>query len=120
MKKMFQKSKSKYHNIKVEINHITFSSKKEANRYQELKALERLGAIKELQLQPKFELQPKFKVEDKTIRPIYYIGDFSYWLPTKDGRYKVIVEDTKGFRTKEYRLKAKMFAHKFGFEISEV
>lgn len=113
-------SKLKYRNIKVEIDNITFSSKKEANRYQELKALERLGAIKELQLQPKFELQPKFKIGNETIRPIYYIGDFSYWKPNKEGRFDVIVEDTKGFRTKEYKLKAKMFAHKYGFKISEV
>lgn len=40
--------KSKYHAKKVEVNGITFDSKKEAKRYEELKLLERCGAIKDL------------------------------------------------------------------------
>ena len=38
--------KSKYHNKKVIIDGIKFDSKKEANRYQELKLMQRAGKIK--------------------------------------------------------------------------
>ena len=45
--------KRKYHNKKVTIDGITFDSKKEARRYQELKLLERAGEIQNLELQKK-------------------------------------------------------------------
>ena len=67
-----------------------------------------LGVIKNLKLQVKFELQPSYKYQDKTIRAINYYADFTY---IQDG--KLIVEDTKGFKTKEYLLKKKMLLYKY-------
>lgn len=107
----------KYKNKKVIIDGIKFDSQKEGNRYEELKLLQRANEIKELELQKKFELQPSFKINGKTIIAIKYICDFYYY---DNKLHKYIVEDTKGFKTKEYMIKRKIFAYKYGFEISEV
>ena len=64
--------------------------------------------IKDLQLQVKFELQPAFEKNGIKYRAINYIADFTYM---QDG--KLIVEDTKGYRTKEYQLKKKLFEYKY-------
>ena len=47
---------SKYGNRKTEVDGIVFDSKKEAERYRDLKLLERAGDIRELVLQPSFVL----------------------------------------------------------------
>ena len=108
----------KYYNHKVEFDGIKFDSKLEAQRYKELKVLERARLIKDLQLQPRFELQPSFKKNGKTYRKIEYIADFSYFDIEKG---KVIVEDTKGFKTEVYKLKRKMFEYKYPeLEIEEI
>jgi hypothetical protein len=103
---------NKYRNTKIEIDGITFDSKKEGLRYKELKLLERAGLITELKLQTSFELQPSYKKNGKTIRAITYKSDFDYL--TKDGRH--IVEDVKSKATekdKVYRLKRKMLQYKY-------
>lgn len=104
----------KYRNKQTIIDNIKFDSIKEANRYTYLKLLERSGQIKDLQLQVKYELQPSFKLNNKTIRAITYIADFTYYENDN-----LIVEDVKGFRTKEYKLKKKLFAYKYKIEIKE-
>ena len=104
---------SKYKAKKTVVDGITFDSKKEARRYQELKLLEMAGAIKDLVLQPRFLLQDKFKYKGKTERKIEYVADFKY-LDTKTGR--VVVEDTKGYRPDVYKLKRKLFLKKHGDE----
>jgi Protein of unknown function (DUF1064). len=102
---------NKYRAKKTIIDGITFASKAEARRYFELKILLKAGDIKDLQLQPKFVLQPKYiNLETgKTEREIAYIADFQY----ADKSGKVIVEDTKGFKTKDYLLKRKMFIYRY-------
>lgn len=105
----FGKAKqNKYHNTVIEYNNIKFDSIKEKNHYIVLKQLEDLGIIKDLKLQVKFELQPSYKYQDKTIRAINYYADFTYIQDNK-----LIVEDTKGFKTKEYLLKKKMLLYKY-------
>ena len=44
-----------------------------------------------------------------------YIADFQY---TENG--KTIIEDSKGFKTKEYLIKKKLFEFKYGIEIAEI
>ena len=100
----------KYHNKKTVVDGITFDSRLEAARYRELKLMERAGAIQALTLQPEFELQPAFKKNGKTYRKITYRADFSYFLVKED---KVIVEDTKGFKTDVYSLKKKLFEYRY-------
>ena len=103
---------SKYRSKKAVVDGITFDSKKEAERYCELKLLEKAGKIKDLTLQYKFELQPSFKKNGKTFRAITYIADFTY-LDLE--RMKNVVEDVKGYRTKEYQLKRKLFEYKLPY-----
>lgn len=110
LKGMTKTTSNKYHNKKVMINGIKFDSKKEANRYMQLKMLEKAGEIRDIELQKSFELQPTFRKNNKTYRKIVYIADFCYFN-IKDGKY--IVEDIKGFKTKEYMLKKKMFEYRY-------
>lgn len=103
----------KYHAKKTVIDGITFDSKKEAMRYKELKALERVGKIDMLELQPRFELQESFKHEGKTIRKIEYVADFIY----RDlSTLELVVEDVKGVKTDVYKLKKKLFLKHYGSE----
>ncbi len=101
---------SKYRSTKAMIDGIVFDSIREGNRYRELKLLEKAGKIKDLSLQHKFELQPSFKKNGTTFRKITYIADFVYFDLE---RMAIVVEDVKGFRTKEYLLKKKLFEFKF-------
>ena len=100
----------KYHNKKVIIDGIKFDSKLEANRYKELKLLEKKGYILDLKLQPSYDLIPSFKKNGKIYRKITYKADFSY-VTTKDNQ--VVVEDTKGFKTPVYMLKKKLFEYMY-------
>lgn len=100
----------KYGNKRVTVDGINFASQREAKRYGELKLLERAGQIQNLQLQPRFPL----KVFGQLVTT--YVGDFQY-LETNGG---VVVEDSKGFKTPEYKIKAKLFQAVVGFPIREV
>ena len=101
---------SKYNAKRTTVDGITFDSKKEANRYKELKMLLKAKKIKELELQPKFELQPHYKRNGKTVRAITYIADFMY-LDTKSGKW--IIEDVKGARTEVFNIKKKMLEYRY-------
>ena len=105
----------KYRALKTTVGGITFDSGLEAKRYKQLKLLEDAGAIKNLILQPKFRLMDSFKYNGKTIRAIDYIADFMY---EEDG--KIIVEDVKGMRTKDYIIKSKLFIKKQILELEYV
>lgn len=102
---------SKYRAKPTVIDGIRFASRKEAQRYTELKLLERAGAISELRLQVPYELIPKHGRE----RAIKYIADFVY---NEDGQ--TIVEDVKGYRTDVYKLKRRLMYERYGIEIREV
>ena len=78
---------------------------KEAQRCDELYILGQQKIISNLKQQPEFVLQPKFKLRGKTIRAITYKADFSYFDNIKK---KFVVEDTKGFRTRDYIIKSKI------------
>ena len=101
---------SKYHSKKTTVYGITFASKKEADRYCELRLLLMAGKIKDLKRQHQFVLQPPFRKNGKSIRAITYVADFVYFDLE---RMKNVVEDVKGYKTKEYMLKRKMFEYQF-------
>lgn len=105
-----KKKVSKYRNQKTTVNGIEFDSKAEARRYWELKALEKTGAISHLTLQPAYVLQEGYNKFGKKIRPIKYIADFEY---CEEGSGRVVAEDVKGFRTKEFQIKKKIFEEKY-------
>lgn len=105
----------KYLSKKTTIDGITFDSKKEAGRYVELRKLQEQHIISNLELQPVFLLQEGFKKDKKKYRPITYIADFKY---IENG--KVIVEDVKGFKTPEYKIKKKLFLYKYDVDFREI
>ena len=103
----------KYHNTKTVADGIKFDSKLEAERYEQLKILERAGVIRDLKLQPEYELIPLFRKNGKTWRKTVYKADFRYILSEND---KTIIEDVKGSTaviTDVFRLKQKLFEYKY-------
>lgn len=108
---------SKYRSKKTEYDGRTFDSRKEAQRYAELKMLQKAGEISGLECQKPYELIPTQRDATGKLleRKTTYIADFVY---TRDG--KTVVEDVKGFRTPEYKLKRKMMLYKYGIQIQEV
>ena len=103
----------KYHNKKTVADGIKFDSKLEAERYAQLKILERAGVIRDLELQPSFELLPSFRKNGKTWRKTVYKADFRYILADGD---RIIIEDVKGSTaviTDVFRLKQKLFEYKY-------
>ena len=106
---------AKYRNKKVEIDGMTFDSKKEARRYQELLLLERAGAIQDLQTQVKYVLIPSQRIKGRVVeRECAYKADFVY---IENG--ETVVEDTKGFKTKDYIIKRKLLLYFYGIRIKE-
>lgn len=100
------KPKRKYRNEPVVVDGVRFDSQAEAKRWLELRGLEKQGLISHLERQPKF----KFVINGQKVvsrserypngRQVSWKGDFAYF----DGKNR-IVEDVKGFRTKEFILK---------------
>lgn len=119
--------RNKYHNKKIEANGIIYDSKKEFKRHNELLLLEKAGAIQDLKRQVKFVLIPAQREPDtigvrggihkgKTIeKECAYIADFTY---KENG--SLVVEDTKGFRTKDYIIKRKMMLYFYNIRIKEI
>ena len=97
----------------------TFDSVKEFSRWQELKLMERAGEIYELQRQVPFVLIPAQRDENGKLieREVKYIADFTY--RERCGN-RLVVEDTKGLKTREYILKRKMMLYRHGIRIQEV
>lgn len=105
---------SKYNNRKIRVGGEVFDSKREYNRWCELRLLERSGIIRNLQRQVKFRLIDSQKTPERTERPCDYIADFVYY---ENG--KRIVEDCKGMRTDVYKIKRKLMLEKYNISIRE-
>lgn len=107
---------AKYGNKKIVVDGITFDSKKEAQRWAELKLLERAHVITNLQRQVTFVLIPKQVREGYCVeRACTYKADFVY-----KANGKTVVEDVKGIKTKEYIIKRKLMLFRHNIEIKEV
>jgi hypothetical protein len=107
---------NKYHSRKITVDGEVFDSQKEYKRFCLLSLLERAGEITNLQRQVKYELIPSQRIDGKVVeRPCTYIADFVY---QQDG--KTVVEDTKGFRTKDYIIKRKLMLWVRGIRIREI
>ena len=102
--------RSKYRNRKTEVDGIQFDSKLEAQRYKQLKLMERAGEISDLQLQHTFILLGGYRNGNgRSIRPITYVCDFKY----QDADGRSVVEDVKGMKTDVYRIKKKLFEERY-------
>ena len=111
---------SKYHNQKTFYRGRRYDSKKEAKRAQDLDFMQRAGLISGLQKQVEYLLIPS---QYRTVngkrkcveRPCKYVADFVYW---QNGR--LVVEDTKGYRTPDYVIKRKLMLQVYDIQIKEV
>lgn len=106
-------SYAKYRNVKASVDGITFHSKKEANRYVELKLLQKAGEISNL------ELQKKYPMVVNGVKVCEFWADFAYI----DQKGNEVTEDVKSPITRKeptYRLKNKLFKACYGREIKEV
>lgn len=118
---------NKYQAQKCEFNGEKFDSRKELSRFLELRLLERSSEITDLRRQVKFELIPTQREPDtygprggvikgKVIEHgVSYVADFTYMQGGE-----LVVEDTKGMRTKEYVIKRKMMLYFHGIRIKEI
>lgn len=98
--------KAKYRSYKTSVDGHTFDSLKEAKFYQELKLRLQGKDIKGFCLQPTFILAPGLK----------YKADFIVF--NNDGTYDII--DVKGYKTKEYIAKKKVFEDKYNLKLTEI
>ena len=130
---------SKYRSRKITVDGVTYDSKKEYRRWKELCLLQKAGKITDLERQVPFELIPaqkrivetgeRYKRNDpaRGIRAgdpktkvvtleqsCVYVADFVY---RQDGRQ--VVEDTKGVRTADYKIKRKLMLWVHGIKINE-
>lgn len=105
------RKKSKYNNSKTVVDGIEFDSEKEAKRYKELRLMLKAGEIGLLRMQVEYELNPG------GTHSLKYVADFVY-LDSRPGQE--IVEDVKGFRTREYKKKRRLMKKVHGIEIQEI
>lgn len=107
---------TKFRNVKVVVDGITFDSKWEAARWMELQLEQKAGLIQHLERQRPFAIV----VNDYPI--CTYVADFVYERLERFGAgesWQRVVEDAKGFRTEVYRLKKKLMKASLGIDIHE-
>lgn len=123
---------NKYQAQKCEFNGEKFDSRKELQRWLELRLLERSGQINGLKRQVKFELIPAQREPDKTGKrggmikgktleqSCDYYADFVY----KDSQGNTVVEDVKGYKQggaySVFTIKRKLMLYKYGIKIREI
>ncbi len=121
---------NKYNNKKTVVDGIVFDSRREARRYQELLLMQRAGIIKNLQRQVRYVLIPaqyesyerygkngqRLKDGRKVLEyECSYVADFVY-----EEYGKTVVEDAKGFKTKDFIIKRKLMLWVHGIRVREV
>lgn len=92
------KKPNKYRAKRQKVDGISFASQHEAKVYSELKIRERAGEITNLRLQPRYPMV----VDGDLI--CTYVADYE-WRE----RDCLVAGDAKGVRTKDYRIKRKLF-----------
>lgn len=123
-----KRSKGRYGNVRKPVHDgIRFDSKRELNRYMELKLLEKAGEIRHLEVHPKFPItiggvpiMVSSNQHNKWDRHLTYEADFKYerwekpWWP-------IVIEDVKmqsGHRTGIYKIKRALM-RAMGYDIEE-
>lgn len=93
---IFNRIRSKFHAKPTLVDNIRFASKRESERYKDLKLAEQSGSIEDLKLQPRFDFPVGFR----------YTADFRYMQNGKE-----VIEDVKGFMTRDAALRIKCFRY---------
>lgn len=107
-----QPKPSKHHNVKTQVDGIVFDSKREANRYLQLKLGEKQGRIRDL------KTQYVYPIVIDGVRICDYYADFRY-DELSGGSWQTVVEDAKGRATDVYRIKRKLMLAVHGITIKE-
>lgn len=124
--------KNKYHAKKITVDGETFDSQKEYQRWCQLRMIQKAGEIEGLQRQVTYTLIPEQREQSKDVfrrgvkagqpkpgkvleKAVTYKADFVYFE-----RGREVVEDVKGFKTKDYVIKRKLMLWKYGIRIREV
>jgi hypothetical protein len=110
--KAMASGKSKYRNVKVTVDGVTFDSKKEMRRYGDLMLAVLAGEITNLRRQVRYDLHAVGGAKIAT-----YVADHVY-----DQNDATVVEDVKSDMTRKlpmYRLKKKWMKLEYGITISE-
>lgn len=137
-----QKKRNKYSNRKIRLKDGSkYDSELEYSRSRFLRNEERIGHIYNLREQVSFELIPQQtevipQVSPKTGKPIKpkvsvveqslkYIADFTYCIvdpndPANHSKRLPVLEDTKGFRTTDYKIKKKCLRFLRHLPITEI
>ena len=107
----------KYGNKKTKVDDITFDSKREADRWLDLRLLERAGRITGLRRQVAFELAPSVKFAGaRSAKPaLRYFADFEYF---ENGAR--VVEDVKSAATAKldsFQIKRHLMKHLHGIDV---
>ena len=117
MGKTWRKSINKYRAQRVTTPEGTWASIKEYHRHCELQMLQKAGQITDLQEQVRYQLLPAQRINGKLAeRAVWYVADFVY----RDNKGNLVVEDTKGMRTREYVIKRKLMLYIHNIRIEEL
>ncbi|MCA0276281.1 MAG: DUF1064 domain-containing protein [Proteobacteria bacterium] len=103
-----KRKRNKFGARKTTVDGITFDSKAEATRWAVLKLQERLGLISNLRRQVWHSLQAA-----NGAVACRYRADFDY----VDADGNPVTEDSKGYVTRDFKIKAKLFKEQYGREI---
>lgn len=111
--------RSKYKNVRVEIDGHKFASRAEARRYVQLKDQQERGEILNLDLQRRFPLWASDAGGFVPAKVSDYVADFVYLR--NDAAYPLVCEDVKGGETTAvFKLKKKMMKVCHGIDVIEV
>jgi hypothetical protein len=102
------KRRSKYNARKVVVDGVRFDSQAEADYYEKLRDD---PAVEDLRLQPEFILLDAFRDSTgKKQRAIKYRADFAY---VDRNTHQAVVVEVKGVETPVWKLKYKLFLHRY-------
>jgi hypothetical protein len=99
---------NKYNAISTEVDGIRFQSRREAQRYVELRDAQARGEITGLERQVRYPI----RVNDRHI--CAYLADFRYLRGAE-----TVVEDVKGYKTDVYKIKRKLVEALYSIKINE-
>ena len=108
--------KQKYKNKKVEIDGVTFDSKKEAEYWRVLKTRQDFGEIENLRRQERYLLIPKQTGE----RAVHYVADMAYYDRRLDKEFVIDVKSAFTRKLPAYVIKRKLMLFIHGIKVIEI
>lgn len=102
----------KFGNTKTQRNGLIFDSKKEADRWDQLKLLERVGRIRNLRR------KVKYRLEVNGVLICTYTPDSEYEEATPMG-WAAVTEDVKGYPNDRWPMKKRLMKACHGIDVRE-